>query len=439
MNTRPGEFNIMEFGAVADGRTLNTQAIQLAIDACADAGGGNVVFPGGIYRTGTLVLRSHTVLDLRPGAVLEGSPDICDYPAGHGRNMYRGEPEMDRCLIYAADAENIGVIGSGKINGNGSRDIFPNPDDPGHHRPMLIRFVNCRGIRMRDVTLCDPAGWTSAWLYCEDIVVDGITIHSRANGNGDGLDFDGCRNVRVSNCSFDTSDDCICLQTSRPDRPCRDVTVCNCTFCSRWAGIRIGLLSRGDFENVTVTNCIFRDITDAGLKIQMCEGAVMQNMIFSNLMMQRVPRPLFLTLGRQRCCVDAPGGLPPAGKLRRLHFCRMLIDNSETGPDSHLVIAGLPECMVEDITISDISMVTCGGATDKDAEESGVPELSPDNLDGHWPEYYCFKRILPAAGLYARHVRGLVVRNLDLKTVLPDPRKLVVMDDVLLREGGGHE
>ncbi|MGH8017634.1 MAG: glycosyl hydrolase family 28 protein, partial [Opitutaceae bacterium] len=126
---------------------------------------------------------------------------------------------------------------------------------------------------------------------CTDIAIDGIKVLSRANINGDALNFDGCQQVRVSNSTFDNSDDCICLQTSRPDRPCRDIVVSNCHFTSRWAGMRIGLLSRGDFENVTVTNCTFRDIRNSGLKIQMGEGAAMKNMVFTNLVMKNVLKP----------------------------------------------------------------------------------------------------------------------------------------------------
>lgn len=147
-----------------------------------------------------------------------------------------------------------------------------------------------------------------------------LTIHSRANHNGDGLDFDGCQNVRVSNCAFDTSDDSICLQASRQDRPCRDVVITNCSFCSKWAGIRIGLLSRGNIENVTVSNCIFKDIQDSGLKIQVCEGGIMQNMTFSNLVMTNVPRPIFMTFCQQRACCDAPEEMAPMQLRRRSYM-----------------------------------------------------------------------------------------------------------------------
>jgi hypothetical protein len=389
-----------------------------------------VLVAGGRYVTGTLVLKDDVTLHIAAGAALLGSTNIADYATNTHKNMYKGEPHMDRCLIYAQNATGIGIEGSGAIDGQGHREHFPNPGDPQKNRPMLVRFLDCAQIRVRDVRLCNPAAWTSAWLYCSDIVVDGVTIHSRANGNGDGLDFDGCRNVRVANCAFDTSDDSICLQTSRPDRPCTDVTIINCIFTSKWAGIRIGLLSRGDFENVTVSNCIFRDISDSGLKIQMCEGAVMQNMAFSNLVMHDVPRPVFMTLGQQRCCVDAPQELAPVGRLRRMLFSQLLVDNRDCGPASQFVLTGLPGAPVEDVVLHGIRMTTGGGGTAADARLEGVAELVPENLAGHWPEYTCFGRTLPAYGLYARHVRGLEVHDLTFDTVTPDARQAVVLEDV---------
>lgn len=422
--------DIRDYGAVGDSARINTAEIQAALDACSEGGGGTVRIDGGVYRTGTITLKDNTHLEVCAGAMLQGSPDIHDYPPGHGRHMYR-EKVMGRCLLFANSARNIGIHGSGTIDGNGA--AFPNESDPIRNRPMLIRFMNTACIRMRDVTLTAPASWTSAWLYCNDIVVDGITIHSRVRGNGDGLDFDGCTNVRVANSAFDTSDDSICLQTSRPDRPCRDITVTNSTFCSRWAGMRIGLLSRGDFENVCVSNCTFRDIDDAGLKIQVCEGGTMRNMAFSNLIMQRVPRPIFMTLGSQRCCVDAPDELPPIGRIQCLRFSDVVVDNAELGLDSHMVLTGVPGGLIEDITLSGIDFVGAGGASENLATPEGVPELTPDNLDGWWPEYRCFNRTLPASGLYARHVRRLSCQNLTFRTTQPDARPAILTEDVTFR------
>ncbi len=421
--------DIRDHGATGDGTTLNTEAIQSAIDACTAAGGGTVLVDGGVFLTGTLILKDNVLLQLAPGAELRGSPDIRDYATGCGKNMYRGETTKDRCLLFADGACNIGIVGTGTINGNGNSDTFPNEDDPDQNRPMLIRFRNCTGIRMRDVTLRDPAAWTSAWLYCEDIVVDGITIDSRVNYNGDGLDFDGCTDVRVSNSSFDTSDDSICLQASRPDRPCRDVTVTNCTFCSKWAGMRIGLLSRGDFENVTVSNCVFRDIDDSGLKIQMCEGGTMKRMVFTGLVMENVPRPVFLTFCQQRACVDAPEEVAPMEEMGDMLFSDMVVDATQRGTDAAFIMTGMPGHPIETITLRNIDMRVAGGGTSEDAGNE-LKELDLDTLEGHWPEYRCFDATVPAYGLYARHVRDLNIEGFRVRTEATDARPERVLVDV---------
>lgn len=421
-------YDIRDFGAIGDGAAMNTQAIQAAIDRCTAAGGGTVVVPAGRFLTGTLRLKDHVVLHVSGGGVLLGSTRAADYAAGTHKNMYKNEPHMDRCLIFAQGATGIGLEGHGTIDGQGKS--LPQDGDPRKNRPMLIRMVDCTTIRVRDLTLSSPAAWTSAWLYCSDIAVDGIRIHSRANGNGDGLDFDGCREVRVSNSTFDTSDDSICLQTSRPDRPCRDVTITNCVFRSQWAGIRIGLLSRGDFEDVTVSNCVFTDIQDSGLKIQMCEGATMRGMTFSNLVMHRVPRPVFMTFCQQRACVDAPLELAPMAAMRGFVFSDILVDSGQCGKDSVIVITGVPGHCIEDVTLRGICMVTGGGGSAAEGEVESMPEFDPATLKDWWPEYYLFNRPVPCHGIYARHVRGLSISDVSIRPADPDERPALVTDDV---------
>ena len=419
-------YDIREYGAVGDGKTLNTAAVQKAIDTASEKGGGTVLVEAGDYMIGTLYMKDNVTLRIAAGAKLTGSPDIGHYAKDTHKNMYKNEPHLNPCLIFAHGAENIGFEGRGEIDGNGWWKNFSNKTG----RPMLIRLMECRKIRMRDLTLKNPAAWTSAWLYCSDIVVEGITIHSRANANGDGLDFDGCEQVRVSNCSFDTSDDSICLQTSRKDRPCRDVTINNCIFVSKWAGIRIGLLSRGDFENVAVNNCIFRDISDAGLKIQLCEGGAMKNMAFSNLVMSNVPRPVFMTFGQQRCCVDTPEGqLEPMNEMKGFLFSNLQIDSSACGPDAAIVITGMPGHLIEDVVLSHVRMTTGGGGTRADAKNE-LNELTPEILEGWWPEYSRLGATVPAFGIFARHVDGLTVHQVSLKTARPDERPATAFIDV---------
>lgn len=350
-----------------------------------------------------------------------------DYATDTDRMMYRGESYMDRCLLFAKDAQHVSIEGHGVIDGQGKS--FPERGDRQRNRPKLIRLLRCEHIRVRDITLQNPASWTTEWRYCLDVAVDGITISSLANSNGDGLDFDGCRNVRVSNSTFDTSDDSICLQTSLVEEPCRDVVVTNCNFSSRWAGIRIGLLSRGDFENVVVSNCTFRDHKDSGLKIQMCEGAEMKNMIFSNLVMRNVPRPVFLTFCQQRAWVDALRELAPLKCMKNMQFSSIVVDSEACGKAAAFIVTGMPDHPVENLVFSDIQATFAGGGTAEDA--AGVlAEFTPENLNGRWPEYGGLRGTVPAFGFYARHVEGLRLRNVDLRTAEADARPPVVLVDV---------
>ncbi len=420
-------YDVRVFGAVGDGVTLNTSALQSAIDQCSAAGGGIVLVARGRYVTGTLYLKSNVCLRVESGTAILGSTRIADYTTDTDRTMYRGEPHMDRCLIFAEDAQNISLEGLGTIDGQGSS--FPEPGDPQGNRPKLIRLLRCSRIRIRDITLQRPASWTTEWRYCSDIAVDGITIFSRANWNGDGLDFDGCSTVRVSNSTFDTSDDAICLQTSLVEKPCQDVVITTCSFTSKWAGIRIGLLSRGDFENVVVTNCTFRDHDDSGLKIQMCEGAAMRNMIFSNLVMKNVPRPVFLTFCQQRAWVDAPPELAPMQQVCNIQFSNIIVDSDTGGKDAAFIVTGMPMHPVEGITFSDIRATFPGGGTPEDAQNV-LAELTPENLNDRWPEYAGLRGTVPAHGLYARHVKGITLRNIDFSTNAADARPAVVLVDV---------
>ena len=149
------EYNVLGFGAKGDGTTKDTAPVQAAIDQCSAEGGGTLL----------------------------GSPDISDYSKNTHKNMYKNEPHMDRCLIFADGVQSFAIIGKGKIDGNGYTSNF----DSNTGRPMLMRFINCRDISIRDITLVNPAAWVSAWLYCDEIVVEGIRIHSRVNGNTEHL------------------------------------------------------------------------------------------------------------------------------------------------------------------------------------------------------------------------------------------------------------
>lgn len=418
--------DVRKNGAVSDGVTDNTKIIQKAIDDCSAGGGGTVLLTGGgKFMTGTLYLKSYVTLHVANGTTLLGSPDINDYTRDTHKIMYKREKHMDRCFIYAENAESVGIEGLGTIDGNGHQKFFKS------QRPMLIRFKDCNRITVKDITLVNPAAWTSAWLYCNDISVRGIRIVSRVNKNGDGLDFDGCTNVRVSDSSFDTSDDSICLQTSRKDKPCKDVVVTNCIFKSKWAGLRIGLLSMGEISSVTVSNCTFLDIDDSGLKIQQNEGGCMKNMMFSNLVMKNVPRPIFMTFCKQRACVDAPiDQLDSLQYMKNFVFSNFIVDNEELDKNCGIVISGIPGHDIENITIDNVNMHLAGGGSKADAKRVNIPEFDLTSMRHHWPEYSCLGGTLPSYGFFLRHVDGIKIRNCEVYKKTNDERKPIVKIDV---------
>lgn len=421
-----GLFDVRAYAATGDGKSLDTKAIQAAIDACTAAGGGRVIIAGGRFVTGTLYLKSNVILFVEAGAALLGSPNLADYATDTHHNMYVGEPQLDRCLLFARDADNIGLEGPGTIDGQGK--AFPNTGDLSKSRPMMIRFINCRNIALRGLTLLSPAAWTSAFLYCTGIVADGVTVTSRANINGDGMDFDGCQDVRISNCRYDNSDDSICLQGSDPAHPVRNVVISNCVMTSRWAAIRIGLLSQADFRDITVSNCVFHDHQGEGIKIQMTEGGKMENLLFSNIVMRNVPRAILVTFNSFPMRIESPRPMPPMQSLRNLMFSHIRIesDTSIAGPQlSYIAVSGLPGHPVENVTFSDISYTAPGGGTADQAARRTVGEFT-----GVRPESRVFEGSLPSYGLYARHVKGLTVRGMTLDTLTPDARPGIVCDDV---------
>lgn len=414
--------NVKDFGASGDGKQLDTKYVQAAIDKCSEIGGATLYFPNGHYLVGTIFMKSNVTLYLEVSAVLLGSSDLKDYSNNTHYQRYDGETHMDRCLIFSENAENMGFTGPGTIDGQGH--LFERGISP---RPMMLRFLNCKNIRLTGLRLRRPGAWSTAFILCDTVFVDSLDIISVANDNGDGLDFDSCQNVMISNCKFDTSDDSICLQNSEKEHLCKNITVTNCIMKSKWAAVRIGLLSSGDFEDVTFTNCIFHDISCSGFKIQSTEGGSIRNMVFQNIVMRNVPRPIFLTFNHFPIGRDSSNSPPSTGTISNLRFDNISITNDkETAFDAAagIVIMGTPEHYIHDIYISNIDYLATGG---------GVINMDPNwtvkELINERPEFFVFNE-LPSYGVYARHVKGLYINSLKIKLNSPDERPAIVLDDV---------
>ena len=247
----------------------NGVAIQKTIDEAANAGGGRVVVPAGVYEAGSLRLRSGVELHLERGAVLRGgtrSEDYFEFPD----EVCSVKPEgSNRVFIYAWDAENIAITGEGLIDGRGKEffertrfvswgGFWPKPERP---RPRMVQFVRCRNVRLEGVTFEDSPGWTMLIRLCEDVRVDGIFVNADQRIiNSDGIDFDGCRRVKVARSRFRTGDDCLILRAMREagsEAPvvCEDIEVSDCELDSACQAIRMGcpsddIIRHARFRNI---------------------------------------------------------------------------------------------------------------------------------------------------------------------------------------------
>lgn len=425
-----------DFGAAADGKTKDTAAVQAAIDAAA-AQGGTVRLAGGVFVCGTLYLKSNVTLEIAGSATLLASPDIADYGTDTHHNRYRNEPELDRCFLYAQDAENITLCGSGVIDGNAT--AFPNAGSI--YRPMLLRVLRCRNLHLTGLRLLNAAAWTTAFLDSDCIRATDLQIENHTNYNGDGLDFDGCRHVWVRGCSISGTDDNLCLQSS--GRAVQDVHISDCTFTSVCAGIRIGLKSIGEISQVVISNCTMCNIWREGIKIECTEGGSITDVLAENITMHNVSRPIFVILNNRYRPDDLGSSIeldhmPSIGSMARLRFAGITaVDDAEMcsihrrfGND----IMGEPKfsgCRIdanaahpiEGVTIRDFWYTAVGGVKLADLPSTPYPEV-PDRLvtpdapgsENYWPDWS------RTTHLDVRNVNGLELSGLHFDTLYPDER-----------------
>jgi hypothetical protein len=253
--------SVRNFGATGNGATKDTAAIQQTIDRCWALGGGEALVPAGTYLTGAIALKTNTTLRLEMDATVLGTPDFADYPITQVR--WEGKWIQGRVgLIYAMDSSHIGVVGPGKIAGNPALGGRPTLQNPLRH-PALIEPIGCNDIRFEDFSTDYRLMWSLHPTYCENISIKNLTIRS-TGGNGDGIDIDSCKHVRIDNCDISTGDDCISLKSGRGMeaytllKTTEDVHITNCTFADAiFACIGIGSETSGGIRNVRIEHCKF--------------------------------------------------------------------------------------------------------------------------------------------------------------------------------------
>lgn len=449
-------FNVRDYGAVGNGTTLDTAAIQSAIDACTEAGGGKVRVPAGHYVIGTVEIKSNVTLSLEHGAELWGSQDMKDYPTRELRPAREGQSQ---CLLYAEDATNIRLEGLGVIDGRGTPDAFPKrrgKDD----RPRLIRFENCERVTFSGLTYKNPAFWGIHLVDCKDVYFTGVKVRMRNNHyNNDGLDIDGCENVLIENCDIVAGDDAICLKSSL--NPCRNIVVRDCIVSSNTAALKFGTSSYGGFINVDVSNCYFYDCPMGAIKLQSVDGGRLENVSISRIVMEGVGSPIFIRLGNRGSVFDKnsftgvksldevnPRGagvgsiknirisdvvatvtIEDREKAGNAHYKKLKVDTTpgitdkEKAKAGPIMITGIPGHYVEDVILENIEISYPGHGTTDDAKGEVAEDIA------RYPEQYFFG-VLPSWGAYIRHAKNVNFKNVTMVTRSEDSRPEVVTYDV---------
>lgn len=288
-------FNVLNYGAKGDGRTDDAAAIQKAIDACSQAGGGQVTLPTGhTFMAGPIQLKSNIDLHLEVGAILLANPDESIYElSAFGEN--RGEGMM---WLWCKDIENLSITGRGTIDGNGiafmgkelhdSYELKPLKDPKFDPRPHVLTLMGVKHLTIRDVTIRQGAYWTVHLVGCYDALIEGISLMNNLKiRNGDGIDLDHSRKVRIANCFIESGDDCICLKNRREYQeygPCQDITVTNCVMTGRSCAIKIGSENMDSISHVIIDNCVIK-ASNRGLGIQNRDEGTVSDIIFSNIIL----------------------------------------------------------------------------------------------------------------------------------------------------------
>jgi parallel beta-helix repeat protein len=466
------DYNILDFGAVSDarlptragtdrndarptnssgrevgqGKTMNTSAIQSAIDAAYKKGGGRVVVPEGIFLTGSIILKSNVELHLAEKAVLLGSTNPDHYS------------KLNRwfSLILADGQNNISITGKGQIDGQGRR-LALNIDSlfyigqldsanynladkrPSHLvRPQLIEFVQCKNILVKNVTLLNSACWVETYDLCTNIILDSVHVNSDAYWNNDGIDIQDCHNVRITNCIVNSADDGICLKSQSADHYCDSIYIANCTIRSSASAIKFGTVSHGGFKNVTIENIKIYDTFRSAVAIECVDGGFLENVLVDHIEAVNTGNAIFIRLGERTKTIST-------GTLKNVTIKNMKVEVPFGRPDSayeirgpelpflHNIfpssITGIPGYRVENVTLENIEISYPGRG------DSGLANMPLSQLDivpekaANYPEFSMFGE-LPAWGFYVRHMDGLSMKNIKLSIAAPDYRPALVFDDV---------
>ena len=437
-------FDVRSFGAMGDGETIDSPAINRAIDAAAAVGGGTILFPAGVYAAYTIRLKSYISFYLDAGATILAADVPSQGTTGGGYDAagaaqpweaYQdfGHNHWPNSLIYGEGLEGISIFGPGLIWGKGlsrgERNELPRAESPGVGN-KAIALKNCRNVLFRDFSILMGGHFAILLTGVDNVLIDGLKIDT----NRDGIDLDCCRNASVSNCKINSPwDDAICPKSSFAlgyARSTENVTITNCYVTGKYAygtmldgtfkpaiysekrkaigRIKCGTESNGGFKSIAVSNCVMDGCR--GFALETVDGAHIEDVTVTNLTMRdMVHSPIFLRLGSR---MRGPKGTPP-GSLKRVILSNIVSHGAVAEYPS--IIAGISGAVVEDIKISDTYLHQTGGGGSEWASRQ------PAENENGYPEANMFG-ILPARGFFLRHARNLEFSNVEVVTEKEDAR-----------------
>ena len=451
--TTNGCFNVRDFGATGDGQTLDSPAINQAIAACTQAGGGTVLVPAGTYLSGSIHLASNLHLVIDAGATILGAPQSAN--AYDETEPFPGIAYQDgghcyfhNSLIWGENLTNVFITGNGMINGGGLErnpkildemcgyGHFPEPNTKTYPPVRIgnksIALKRCRNVLIRDITIFHGGHFAILVTGCDDLTVNNVTLDT----DRDGIDIDCCRNTVVSDCRINSpNDDGLCPKSTYALGELRlteNLTIVNCQVSGFEEGtlldgtmkpsknhtgrIKFGTESSGGFRNCTVANCTFRSCR--GLALEEVDGGIMENITINNLtMMDMTGYGIYVTTGKR----NRTPGLTAPSRARNILISNVLIDG--VSKLSGIQISGLPEQPVEGLRLENIRLTGNGGGTAEDAARQ------PKELGTGYPEPSKIGT-LPAYGLYVRHARDLELANIHLNFSAPDLRPAAAFSDI---------
>ena len=428
-------YNIRDFGAKGDGKTLDTKAVQAAIDACHADGGGTVLAPAGVFLIGTVELKSNVTLHIAAQGTLLGSADGKQYYAAEAIPLHGDATLNDGNvgLLFAVGAENVTLEGPGVIDGQGAqfrspkRGLAPPSGRGGAARPYHVLLHRCRNVRVRDLNLVASAFHSVRVIQSSFVWMNGLRIYNRVNGNNDGFHFISCDHVHVDGCDVESQDDACALFGG-----CKFVTVANSTFSTRWSVFRFG---GGNPENITVSNCIIYQTYGCPIKMHFGPESKASTILFSNLVLRDVTGPISINVS-DRMRGDSAGGVREPGYVRGVTFQNIRAEVTSEGKQYSdipfnqnyrpgemrqcIVLNAIGDAVIEDIVFSDVRVRYGGGGTAEEAARE-VPQIAGEYFEIGTP---------PAYGLFARNVRGLTLANVRFDVEHPDLRPAVLLKNV---------